>query len=194
MAPAEFQHVILYMYSGAVDLHSVEELCFGIYGARRFSLEALKQVCLERLQKLMQDDSEITLRVLQLDQRFHNCKEDEALRTVVHDNISKNYRAVVNSEVITTIDADAMKTLLEMETDQDVPEIEVFRALLKWTKAVCFNKGLPLTSKELQAVAEDLTFFVRYTFIPPAELLGEVAASGLLTDQYIVMILQSSFN
>jgi hypothetical protein len=195
MTPSEFELLVKYMYTGEICFHNVKELCFGIYISARFNLADVKKECLKRLQSKLDEDAGNAVTILHLDGRFRTQPDNTELFVTIDTTIENNFRAILSSQAIGEIDKDLMHLLLGMETSEDVPEIEVFRALMKWTGACCHKLGVNSEEpKELQAAAGDLVHLIRFNQIPIDLLGAEVVSSGLLSNDLIARVFQRIYN
>ena len=194
MTSSEFELIIVYMYTGLMCFDTVEQLCYGIYAAERFDLQDVKSKCLKRLQKCLNEGYIKTLKVFPLHDRFKTCTEDTPTYTLCEDIVTQHYKQILACDQLVDVDTDCMSRLLSMNSQHDIQEIEVFRALLKWIRATCVKKGVETNPEELKSVGGDLIYLVRYTLIP-VELLGkEVAPSGVLSESCIATLFQKVFN
>ena len=125
-----------------------------------------------------------------LHNRFSTCTEDTQTYRMCEDIISKHFTTVLACDELVDIDVDCMEKLLSIKPQEEVAEIDVFRALLKWIRATCVKKGLERSAEQLKAVGGDLIYLIRYTLIP-MELLGaEVVLSGVLSNDCIAALFQ----
>ena len=188
MTAAEFELIIVYMYTGRMCFNTVEEVCYGLYAAERFALDDVKTECSKLLKTFLNTDCNNALKVFNLYDRFNTCNEDTETYRMCEDIISKHFTTVLACDELVDIDVDCMEKLLSMKAEEEVEEIDVFRALLKWIRATCVKKGLERSAEELKAVGGDLIYLIRYTLIP-MELLGaEVAPSGVLSNDCIAAL------
>ena len=194
MTAAEFELIIVYMYTGRMCFNTVEEVCYGLYAAERFALDDVKSECSKLLKTFLNTDYKNALKIFNLHDRFGTCTEDTQTYRMCKDIISKHFTAVLACNELVDIDMDCMEKLLSMKPEEGVAEIDVFRALLKWIRATCVKKGLERSAEQLKVVGGNLTYLIRYTLIP-MELLGtEVVESGILPDSYIRMLFQRAYN
>ena len=193
MSAAEFELVVVYMYTGQMYFESVEQLCYGVYAAERFALDDMKSECLKRLHNVLNENCVNALKVLQLHERF-NTREDTQMYRLCEEVILNNYKAILACDALVDNDVDCMVKLLSMNTRHEVNEIDVFRALLKWIRATCVKKGVELNADEFKAVGGDLIYLIRYTLIPVELLATEVLPSGVLSDRCIAMLLEKAYN
>jgi hypothetical protein len=194
MSPGEFELLIMYMYTGDVCFKSVQELCTGLYAAHLYGFEKLLSKCSERLRDKLKEDGGNALLILQSDERFKCRSANAALFDQVDEIIRKDYGQILRSQVIQEIEKNTVKHLLQMESVSGVPEIEVFRALLRWSEAHCRKSEIEGVPKNLQEVAGDLIYQIRYNLIPIDILGSEVARSGLVRASLIGTAVQRCFN
>ena len=67
----------------------------------------------------------------------------------------------------------------------DIVEIELFRAVLKWSDFQCSKKG---TMESKRSVIDDAIYDLRFFAMTQEEFAQNVATSGLLTAEEIVLI------
>ena len=186
----EFELVVVYMYTGHMCFNTIEQVCYGLYAAERFALHDIKTKCTELLQTFLNTDYKNALKILQLHTRYYTCAEHTQTYTMCQDIISRHYTAVLACDELVHMDEDCMKTLLSIESQEEVAEIDVFHALLKWIRATCVKKSVEMSMEQLQAIGGELIYLIRYTLIP-VELLGsEVAPSGILSSDHILASIQ----
>jgi len=190
MSPTEFELLVIFFYTGDVQFNSVAELCCGLYAASLYKMENLQKVCSARLQEKLKEDCGNALLILQLHERF-NLRDDNAdLFDQVELLIKKDYGQILSSGVIEKLERETMEQLLKMDSICSVAEIELFRALSRWTNARCNKSG----SKNLQKMAGDLIYHIRYNLIP-LDLLGkEVTSSRLLPGTLIAQVFEQHYN
>ena len=168
----------------------LEEVCYGLYAAQRFALDDVKTECSERLKIFLSTDYKNALKVFNLHDRLSACTEDTQTYRVCEDIISKHFTAVLACDELVDIGVDCMERLLSMKPQEEVAEIDVFRALLKWMRATCVKKGLETSAEQLKAVGGDLIYLIRYTFISMDLLSAEVTPSGVLSNDCITALFQ----
>ena len=136
MTASEFELIVVYMYTGRMCFNTVEQVCYGLYAAERFALDDVKTECSKLLQTFLNMDYTNALKVLQLHSRYYTCAEDtqtySTYNDVCEDIIMKHYTTVLACDELVNIDVVCMEKLLSMESQEEVAEIDVFRALLRW--------------------------------------------------------------
>ncbi len=77
----------------------------------------------------------------------------------IDEMIKKDCRQILSSEVIEELESETLTHLLQVDSIFSVPlEIEVFRALSRWTNAQCNKSGIKRVGKNLQKLAGDLIY------------------------------------
>ena len=188
MKPANFEMLLKYMYTGEVCFSTAEELCFGIYAAARFQLEHVREECESRLRSCFESDAVNAAIFLECDDEFKPHQLCTELRREAKDCVQRQFEDLIKSERIADLSLESMGQLLSLDVYDEVSEIEVFRAVVRWSTRQCSKKGLATESGQLQSVCSDLIYLVRYTLIPAQLLATEVAASGLLTDGLLLTL------
>ena len=191
IAPSDFENLIKYMYLGEMCFKSVEELCFGLCAAKRFKLDVVRVECLKRLKRHLAYNHANAVKLIDYDTKFAIRCDNEELFTRAEDIIKNDYRNIMKSDEISHISRESIKYLLSMQTYQHVDEIEVFNALLKWTTALCIKNNRDVNSEELQNIAGDLVYCIRYNLIPVEKLNTVVSTSGLLNNNILLRAYQS---
>ena len=186
----EFELVVKYLYSGQVAMGSVSELCFGLYVAELWELAQLETECQTRLRDAVRQDAGAAVKVLELDERFVAREHNSELFAEVDAVIQESYSAVLGSTALLDVNADSMRRVLDMDTADDVSEMEVFRALLAWSRARCTEKGVEPTGEELRAAAGDLIYLVRWSDINVDVFCKEVVPTGLLDGELVSLVVQ----
>ena len=194
LAPSEFELLVHFIYTGQDCFITVHDCCVGLYAGDRFSMTDLKVKCSKRLWRLLQKDSSIAPLIVKFIDRF-NCRNDNLfLYNKSTDIIWRDYRTIINSDTVATYDRATMEQLLEMSIEGAVPEIEVFRALLKWARRECVRKERDTVAEELRQVCGDMVHLIRFPLMTAEELVTEVMESGLLSDEHMKLLLHRAFN
>ena len=186
MAPADFEHLIKYIYLGKASFCSIQELCFALYAAERFQLDDLQIQCLKRLQRRIEEDHVAAAELIDARLKFTILCDNEHIFTKVIKIVKSKYEDILTSDRICAISKDTMQLLLHLEPDRDVKEIVVFIALLRWGEAFCNRNDLPINNDNLQAAVGDLVTAVQYNLIPFDLIDSAVVPSGLLNDRLLL--------
>ena len=192
MAPSDFEHLIRYMYLGKISFDSVHELCFALYAAERFELPDLRVECLKRLQKRIKEDNGCAVELIDARVKFSSVCYNEHVFPEAVEIVKSNYEEALTSDCICSVAKYTMELLLHLAPATVVEEIVVFRALLRWSEALCKRNGLTVTEANLRAAAGDLANAVQYNLIPAGQIGSEVAPSGLLDDKHLVLAFRSA--
>ena len=180
------------MYLGKISFDSVHELCFALYAAERFELHNLRVECLRHLQKRIRENHGCAVELIDARFKFSIVCDNEHLFSEAVEIVKSNYEEVLTSDCICSVAKDTMELLLHLVPATDVEEIVVFRALLRWSEAFCYRNELTETEENLRAAAGDLANAVQYNLIPVGQIDSEVAPSGLLDSDHLVLAFRSA--
>ena len=187
MAPSDFECLKAYMYLGKINFCSVHQLCFGLYAAERFQLHDLRILCLRRLQSCIRENHSAAVELIDARFKFTILIENEHVFAEAVDIVKSNYEEVLISDCIPKISRDTIELLLHLVPNENVEEIIVFRALLKWVEGFCNRNNMAVTVENKRAAAGDMALAVQYNLMPADLIDSEVAPSGLLDDKLLVL-------
>ena len=192
--PSDFELVVHYIYTAQDCFRTVHECCVGLYAGDRFGMADIKSKCSRRLCNHMRNDSSTAPLIVRFIDRFDSRDKNLFIYDEANDIIRRNYQSIINSETVKTYERETMEQLLEMSIEGDVPEIDVFRALIKWATSECIRMERDTVPEEVRQVCGDMLRLVRFPLIAVAELSTEVMESGLLSLEHMALLLGRAYN
>ena len=168
----------LYMEDCALTADNVFAI---LYLAKKYIVPSLKEKCVNFLVENLNPEN--VLDVLDQVTRF----DEEDLKRHCWKVIQSNTSKVVASDNFKNI-SQATLTKLLMRDNLNVPEVELFHAVLKWIDFQCSCKNLEPTSKNRRSVIGKAIYGLRFFSMSHKEFVEHVAKSGLLTSDELVPI------
>jgi hypothetical protein len=101
--------------------------------------------------------------------------------------IKSNTKQAVASTDFDNISQKTLASLLRCN-DLNIVEVELFRAVLKWSDFQCSKKDIEATRESRRSVIGDAIYDLRFLAMNEEEFAQNVATSGLLTAEEIVPI------
>ena len=101
--------------------------------------------------------------------------------------IESNTRKAITSKDFKSISQTTLTTLLKLD-HMNVSEVELFRAVLRWSDSQCSKKGMKPTSENKRSVIGDAIYHLRFLAMPRDDFTHIVAESGLLTNEEKILI------
>ena len=151
------------------------------YLAKKYIVPSLKEKCVNFLVENLNPEN--VLDVLDQVTRF----DEEDLKRHCWKVIQSNTNKVVASDNFNNI-SQATLTKLLMHDNLNVPEVELFHAVLKWIDFQCSCKNLEPTSKNRRSVIGKAIYGLRFFSMSHKKFVKHVAKSGLLTSDELVPI------
>uniref|UniRef100_A0A9J2PIZ9 BTB domain-containing protein n=1 Tax=Ascaris lumbricoides TaxID=6252 RepID=A0A9J2PIZ9_ASCLU len=149
-----------------------------LYAARKFEVPQLENACI-----MLLGDIAPAVAVALLEQAKKHCS-DELMRKCF-DVIDSETDGALSSDSITKLNRETLKTIVERSELTPSDEIMIFRAVCAWADAECIRKGIEAaTPQQKREILGDIFNAVRFPTMSVDEF-GEVANSGMLTDQEI---------
>jgi hypothetical protein len=142
---------------------------------------SLKEKCVNFLVENLNPEN--VLDVLDQVTRF----DEEDLKRHCWKVIQSNTSKVVASDNFNNISQGTLAKLL-MHDNLNVPEVELFHAVLKWIDFQCSCKNLEPTSKNRRSVIGKAIYGLRFFSMSHKKFVKHVAKSGLLTSDELVPI------
>ena len=151
------------------------------YLAKKYILPSLKEKCVNFLVENLNPEN--VLDVLDQATRF----DEEDLKRHCWKVIQSNTSKVVASDSFNNISQMTMTKLLR-RNKLNIPEVELFQAVLKWIDFQCSSKNLEPTSKNRRSVIGKAIYAFRFFSMSQTEFIEHVSKSGLLRSNEILPI------
>ena len=168
-----------FLYTDDCNL-TADNAMFVLYLAKKYIVPALAQKCTEFLEANLVVES--ALAILQQAIKF----DEKKLETKCWELIELKTNEAVASDAFVDIDQTTLKKLLKRESLK-VKEIDLFRAVLKWSEAECKRKGKEANAKNKRAAIGNAIYQIRFASMTLHEFGQNVSQSGILTPEENVM-------
>ena len=112
---------------------------------------------------------------------------DKKLETACWNFIDGNMKTFIGSQDFNDVSQTTLASLLKLERIR-ISEVELFRAVLEWSKYQCAKKKMEPTRENKRSVIGDAIYDLRFFDMEQYEFATNVVASGLLTAEEIVPI------
>ncbi|CAB3984990.1 BTB POZ domain-containing 6-like [Paramuricea clavata] len=152
-----------------------------MYLAQKYIIPLLNKKCVNFLLENL--NLENVLDVLEQAVRF----DEKELETRCWNVIEYNTRKVVASDSFNNISQKTLAKLL-MRDKLNIPEVELFQAVLQWIDFQCSRKNLEPTGENRRCIISKAIYAFRFFGITQAEFIQNVSKSGLLTVEEMIPI------
>lgn len=171
-----------YLYTDATP--STAELALKVmYLAHKYMITALVNECVNIIKpKVSPEKAFFVIRYAML-------VAEECLVEIAWQVVDSQTRDVIKSEHFCDIDVSLLSEFLKRDSLR-ITEIELFRAVLKWTESQCETRDLEVTEENRRIVLGDAIYHLRFLAMSQHEFLQEVVPTRLLDSQDILSILQ----
>ncbi|XP_048242426.1 BTB/POZ domain-containing protein 6-like [Haliotis rufescens] len=180
--PKEFREFLLYLYTDntTVDADNVTAL---LYASRKYAITALESQCLEFLEKHLNVDNACV--ILDAAHRFDQSQLFQKAFTLIKDTGERS----LQSSGFLTLSQVLLHQIVESD-DLSAEEHVIFNAVNCWAEAECRRQGRKVTPEIKRTVLGETLLKVRFPLLKLTFLARDVKASGLLTEQERLTILE----
>ena len=169
-----------YLYTD--ETPSTPELALKVmYLAHKYMITALVNECIN-IVKVSPEKAFFAIRYAMLVQ-------EESLIQTAWQVVDSRTREVVKSEHFCDIDASLLSEFLKRDSLR-ITEIELFRAVLKWTESQCEKRDLEVTEENRKTVLGDAIYHLRFLAMSQEEFLKGVVPTRLINSEDTLSILQ----
>ena len=113
----------------------------------------------------------------------HKYKCCESLRNNCLTFLDQHASTILASKYLVEVDISVLKMIFCRSSLNIKYEMEVFSALVRWSRAECSRLGLPDTPDTRRRVVSGCQYLVRYLTITSKDFKEEVVVSGLLDEE-----------
>jgi hypothetical protein len=152
-----------------------------MYLAQKYIIPLLNKKCVNFLLENL--NLENVLDVLEQAVRF----DEKELEKRCWNVIEYNTRKVVASDSFNNINQTTLAKLLK-RNKLNIPEVELFQAVLQWIDFQCSRKNLEPTGENRRSIISKAIYAFRFFGITQAEFIQNVSKSGLLTVEEMIPI------
>ena len=153
-----------------------------MYLAKKYIIPSLSEKCVEVFQESLQPDNAVTV----LEQALHF--DEKELENKCLEVVESKAGKIIASEAFCHISRETLIYILKRNKLYDIKEIELFKAVLKWSDVQCAKNGLEAIGKNKRAVIGDALYEIRFLSMSEKDFARHVSPSGLLTSEEIVPI------
>ena len=152
-----------------------------MYLSKKYIVPSLSAKCVESLRSFMKAEN-----VMSILEQATNFDEKELVKNC-WKFIESNTRNAIASKDFDKISQTTLASLLKLDC-VNATEVELFRAVLKWSASQCSTKGMDPTRENKRSVIGDAIYDLRFLAMSQNEFAQNVAASGLLTAEEMIPI------
>ena len=172
------QEFLRYLYTDECNL-STDNAMFVLYLAKKYIVPSLAEKCTEFLEANLASENVFTL--LKQAVRF---VEEELVG--YWDLIDLNTADVVASDAFVDVDKATLAGLVKRES-LSVEEVDLFKAVLKWSEAECSRKGIEANAKNKRAAMGNTIYQIRFAFMTSQEFGQNASQSGILAPEEVIL-------
>jgi hypothetical protein len=173
------EEFLRFLYTDECNL-STNNAVFVLYLAKKYIVPYLAQKCVEFLETNLAVANVST--VLQQALQFDGKKLEKKCLELIDLKTSE----AVASDAFTDINEATLAHILKRES-LTVKEVDLFKAVLKWSEAECSRKGIEANAKNKRAAMGNAIYQIRFTSMTPNEFAQNASQSGILTPEDVVL-------
>ena len=152
-----------------------------MYLAKKYMAPCLLEECISILKNSLNTQNVFT--ILEKGVQF----DEEELQKKCWEVVCSQTHKAVTSDNFNNVSKQTVDHLLKQET-LDVKEVELFKAVLKWSDHECKRKGLEATGENKRAILDEAVYQIRFLSMTQEEFAQNVSSSGVLTSEEVVSI------
>ena len=177
------EEFLRFLYTDECKL-TPDNAMFVLYLAKKYIVPSLGQRCIKFLEANLAVENAFT--ILQQAIQF----DEKKLEKKCWDLIDLKTTEAVASDAFVDIDQATLEKLLKRES-LNVKEVDVFKAVIKWSEAECSRKGIKkTTTKKTRAVMGNAIYQIRFASMTLQEFGQNVSQSGILTPEENVLFFE----
>ena len=179
-----FEEFLRFLYTD--DCKITAESAIGVlYLAKKYLISSLAEKCCEILEASIKPENVFVV----LEQAVHF--DEKELEKKSWNIVAKRTQECLNSEAFCDIGLHTLNALLKKES-LAVTEVELFKAVLKWTDIECARRGINIEEDKTarRRVLGDSVHEIRFLAMSQEDILKDVCMTGILTDTEAICILR----
>jgi hypothetical protein len=182
-----FVEFLRFLYTDACKI-TAENAIVVMYLAKKYLVSSLAEKCCEILEASIKPDNAFA--VLEQAVQF----DEKELEAKCWNIILVKTRECVNSEAFCEIGSSTLNAFLKKETFS-ITEIELFKAILKWTDKECERQGINIEHDKMarRRILGDSVYEIRFLAMSQENLVKYVSPTGILTATEILSISQKLY-
>ena len=173
------QEFLRFLFTDECNL-STDNAVFVLYLAKKYIVPSLAQKCIEFLEANLRVENAVT--VVQQAIQF----DEKKLERKCWDLIDVETRGAIASDAFTDISQATLAELVNRES-LNVKEVDLFKAVLKWSEAECSRKEIDANPKNKRVVIGNAIYQIRFASMTPQEFAQNASQSGILTPEEMVL-------
>ena len=168
-----------YLYTDGCNL-TTDNAIFVLYLAKKYIVPALVDKCTKFLRAKITEENVFT--ILHQSLQFDEKKLEKKCWDLIDSQTSK----VVASAAFTGVNQRTLTDFLKREP-LNVKEVDLFKAVVKWSEAECSRKGIEASAKNKRTVIGNAIYEIHFTSMSLREFGQTVSQSGILTPDEMVL-------
>ena len=179
-----FKEFLRFLYTDDCKI-TTENAIRVLYLAKKYLISPLAEKCCEILEASIRPENVFVVlaQAIQFDEKE---LEEKSWQIV-----SKKTQECLNSEAFCDIGLRTLNALLKKKI-LSVTEVELFKAVLKWTDSECARQGINIEEDKTarRRILGDSVYEIRFLAMSQENILKDVSPAGVLTDTEAISILQ----
>ena len=171
------EEFLRFLYTDECNL-TTDNAVFVLYLAKKYIVPSLAQKCFEYFDANFAAENVFIF--FQQAIQFHDNKLEEKCWDFIDLKTSK----AVASDGFSDINQATLVKLLEREP-LNVEEVDLFKAVIKWSEAECSRKGIEANAKNKRAAMGNAIYQIRFASMTLQDFAQNVSQSGILTPEVI---------
>ena len=179
-----FKEFLRFLYTDDCKI-TAENAMRVLYLAKKYLISSLAEKCCEILEANMKPEN--VFAVLEQAIQF----DEKELEEKSWDIVSKKSQECLNSEAFCNIGLHTLNVLLKKDR-LAVTEVELFKAVLKWTDSECARQGINIEEDQTarRRILGDTVYKIPLLQMSQEDIIKYVSSTGILTDTEAISILQ----
>ena len=174
------EQFLCFIYTDKCDL-TAGNVVSVMYLSKKYIVPSLTEKCVEIMEDSL--DVENVLRILE--QAIH-FDESELEMKCLH-LVESSTAEVAATEAFNNISHKTLASILKRD-NLNIPEVELFHAVLKWCDEQCSKKQLKVSGENRRAVLQDAAYHIAFLSMSQEDFAKHVHSSGLLSPDEMVSI------
>ncbi|CAB3993537.1 BTB POZ domain-containing 6-like [Paramuricea clavata] len=173
------EEFLRFLYTDECNL-TTHNAMFVLYLAKKYIVPSLAQKCVEFLEANIAVENVST--ILQQALQFNEKKLENKCLELIDLKTSKT----VACDAFIDIKEATLAHILKRES-LTVREVDLFKAVLKWSEAECSRKGIEANAKNKRAAMGNAIYQIRFASMTLQDFAQNVSQSGILTPEEMVL-------
>ena len=182
-----FKEFLRFLYTDDCKI-TAENAIRVLYLAKKYLISSLTEKCCEILEASIKPENVFV--VLEQAIQF----DEKELEEKSWDIVSKKTQECLNSEAFCDIGLHTLNALLQKER-LVVTEVELFKAVLKWTDSECARQGINIEEDKTarRRILGDSVYEIRFLEMSQEDFAKHVSPTEILTDREMICLFQKLY-